>query len=132
MNVLSYASIVETQDVEIKVKKRWRDLTRPGASLSESIGKSGRNVTGGIISVSFKEVVERFAENSGIEFFAKSGKGPADRQLYQFGPCVCYIEHDVLFIHSSTIPKNLQKRKDVYNKEWSPIDLEELLSLIKS
>jgi hypothetical protein len=81
------------------------------------------------MSVSFKQVVETFAEQNGLLFHPKMDKhgiGSTDhvegKQLYLFGPLLCYIDQNVLFVQSATSGAG---------RTWRPVDLEEALEMTR-
>lgn len=129
MSSMSFASYVEAQQTDARVKERLRELS--GGSVSGSttvnsrstIDRSKRNVTGGLMSVSFKEVVETFAERSGVPFHPKHGSShlAEGKQLYQFGSLLCYIDQNVLFVQSG------ERASGNGSRAWRPVDLEEAL-----
>jgi tuftelin-interacting protein 11 len=103
----SYTKLIDRKKVEVRAQQ-----------TKESILKSNNN------SVSFKEVVEIFAQKNNITFVPKIGKLKEGKQIYQFGSCLCYIEHNVVFaqgINNHIIADN----------KWTPIDLDDLLVLGK-
>ena len=87
-------------------------------------------MTGGIINISFKEVVEKFAANNGIEFFPRPPSSVSTiiadqtkgKPLFQFGKSLCFIDQDVVFVASASVPPGK-------TTQWNPIDLEALLLL---
>lgn len=68
------------------------------------------------VAFSFKELVESFAESNNITFAPKDGYYIDGKQIWLFGNCHIYIEHDVVF------SKNFSA-----SNSWTPITLEELL-----
>jgi len=78
------------------------------------------------LSITFKEVVEAFAELHNMEFTPKVGKLLEGKQLWQFGRCVCYMEHNVIFTLEGSGTGNKEK-----DRRWIPVDLEELLVMAR-
>ena len=68
-------------------------------------------------NMSFKDVVTTFAMSSGISFLPKQGRQFEGKQIWQFGKCSCYLEHDVVFLY------------DVSKQHWRPVSLEEMLRI---
>lgn len=67
-------------------------------------------------SVSFKDVIERMAEENGILFMPVSGQKRHDgKLLYSFGQATLYIDRGVTFVTRAG--------------QWSPVSLDELLRL---
>lgn len=123
----SYHTYIETQQADARVKERLRVLSGGlGESTSNNTrsvsDRSKRNVTGGMMSVSFKEVVESFAERSGLPFHPKHGSDQLveGKQLYLFGTLSCYIDQNILFVQSG-------KSTSGNSRVWRPVDLEEAL-----
>eukprot|EP00607_Mallomonas_marina_P010227 CAMPEP_0182421438 /NCGR_PEP_ID=MMETSP1167-20130531/6845_1 /TAXON_ID=2988 /ORGANISM="Mallomonas Sp, Strain CCMP3275" /LENGTH=383 /DNA_ID=CAMNT_0024598601 /DNA_START=20 /DNA_END=1171 /DNA_ORIENTATION=+ len=103
---VSYYRVVEQRNLESAALKRISEIQRPVTSR------------GGSIAVSFKEVIETFAQNSGVDFIPKHGKFHGGKQVWQFGSRLCYIDQNVVYYHND-------------KKEWNPIGLEELLLIAK-
>ena len=112
-------------------------------SVSHRKDQSNRNATGGVVTITFKEVVEKFAEEHAVEFHplsaydsqriissssasSNSREGPEGKQLYVFGGVPCYIDHNVLFIRQDKSKDSSHKHRD-----WLPIDLQELLNKVQ-
>jgi hypothetical protein len=68
------------------------------------------------VALSFKELVESFAESNNVTYAPKDGHYIDGKQIWLFGNCHIYIEHDVVFT------KNFSA-----SNSWTPITLEELL-----
>lgn len=111
-------------------------------SGDEVKGRSGRNVTGGVVNITFREVVEHFAEKNSIVFHPLSeresqrlvascvtvggNEGPEGKQMYLFGNIPCYIDQNVLFtasVHSAVGGKR---------RDWMPTDLDDLLMKVQA
>jgi len=75
--------------------------------------------TAAMANVSFREVVESFAEQNGIEFVPKIGKQIDGKQIFMFANASIYIEHDVVFCNLGG------------TSSWSPIALEDLLQIVQ-
>ena len=90
-------------------------------------------------SVTFKEVVERFAARHNVEFLPKIGRYFEGKQLWQFGKALCYLDQNVVFL-STTGEKGGKRSADGGGNEnisasasrqelygWAPIGLDDLL-----
>ena len=68
------------------------------------------------VALSFKELVESFAESNDVLFAPKDGCSIDGKQIWLFGSCHTYIEHDVIFLRNHSA-----------SNSWTPVTLEELL-----
>lgn len=48
-----------------------------------------------------------------------------------FGGKLCYIEHDVVYTQLPLLPAKPMSQGPGQNVKWQPIDLEELLAIVK-
>lgn len=67
-------------------------------------------------SVTFKEVVENFALENGIEYYPKLGRTYQGRPISTFGGISIYIDQSVVYAYDDTGGEN-----------WTPVALEDLL-----
>ena len=113
----NYFSTVEKKLSEGKMRSRLEELEGSSSSSgSVSMSSSSASVTAGS-NMSFKDVVTSFAMTSGITFVPKQGRQFEGKQIWQFGKCSCYLEHDVVFLY------------DVSKQHWRPVGLEEMLRI---
>jgi hypothetical protein len=73
-------------------------------------------------NVSFKEVVEIFAEKNAMSFTPRLGRYHEGKQVFQFGKSSCFIDQGVVFVSSKSANGI---------SSWDPVSLETLLSLSK-
>ena len=88
-----------------------------GGNGSGSVSMSSSATVTASSNMSFKDVVTSFAMSSGISFLPKQGRQFEGKQIWQFGKCSCYLEHDVVFLY------------DVSKQHWRPVSLEEMLRI---
>lgn len=110
----NYFNMVEKKLSEGKMRSRLEELEGNGSG-SVAMSSSASLTVGS--SMSFKDVVTSFAMSSGISFLPKQGRQFEGKQIWQFGKCSCYLEHDVVFLH------------DVSKQHWRPVSLEDLLKI---
>eukprot|EP01041_Mallomonas_annulata_P000909 gene909-1764_t len=102
----SYYKVIELRNTEAAAMRRIKEIERPQSSRGASV------------AVSFKEVVEAYAESSGILFLPKEGKIYEGKQIWIFGNKLCYLDQNVVFYNNG-------------RDNWSPIALEDLLAIAK-
>jgi tuftelin-interacting protein 11 len=140
MQDTTYFKVIEKRLQTNKMRERLHELegsTRRPPGSSGSSGSSGSGSGngngggssgiswvgsggGGLRSASnytFKDVVEAFALDNGVEFSPKIGKTHEGKQVWKFGSRSCYLDHDVVFVF---MPEK---------QLWRPIGLEELLRI---
>lgn len=98
----SYVAIMEAVNLEQQMQSRLLEMKRDGIRKAAAV------------VVSFKEVVEAFAESKSIEFRPRDGKTHDDKPVWSFGRSSIYLDQNVAFVYSNA------------SKLWSPIGLEEL------
>lgn len=90
------------------------------------------------ISVSFRDVIEKYCQEHFIEFKQKFNYKTGEvmstidgKSLWEFNGILCYIDNNVLYVKEE-IPNNHNNRLEKKNK-WIPISLDDIyqLSLIK-
>lgn len=102
-----------------KYQVRMQEQLRSNASQSSRFETT---------SLSFREVVEAFAERSNVEFTPRHGKFYQGKQLWLFGRVVCYMDNNVMFAMSTTGERKRGLAGEE-EKSWIPVDLEELLRM---
>ena len=71
------------------------------------------------ITLSFKDVVERFAEENGYLFLPKGNLRHEGRQLYSFGGVTVFLDRDLLHVQRA-------------GGAWVPASLDEVLQQVKT
>ena len=122
----NYLKLVEQKKSQLRNEEKQR-RERENANIASARFES---------AVTFKEVVEAFAERNNIEFLPKVGKSHEGKQLWQFGNCICFMDNNVLFTNSAVggiNGVNGRKRglsgQSAAAEKWVPVDLEELLAM---
>lgn len=72
--------------------------------------------TGRAGEISFKDVVEAYAADSGVTFMPRPGREHEGKQVWVFGKSTCYLDQDVVFA-------------SVGDGTWRPMALEDLLKI---
>ena len=121
MEKLNYVKHLENKKLEFRSEQQQQQARNTTNATNSTKGSFNS-------SISFKEVVEIFAERNNIEFVLKVGKYYEGKQVYQFGNCICYIDHNIVYASNG---KKRSLNNDGSDGKWSPIDLEELLLLAK-
>jgi tuftelin-interacting protein 11 len=78
------------------------------ASSGAPTGKAGE--------ISFKDVVEAYAAESGVTFMPRPGRVHEGKQIWVFGKSNCYLDQDVVFASAG-------------DGTWRPMGLEDLLKI---
>ena len=105
---------MEKKLAEGKMRSRLEELEGNGSGSVAMSSSASITVNS---NMSFKDVVTTFAMSSGISFLPKQGRQFEGKQIWQFGKCSCYLEHDVVFLY------------DVSKQHWRPVSLEEMLRI---
>ena len=124
-----FAGVLGTisKNTYLKLVEQKKHQVRMQEQLRSTASQSSRFET---TSLSFREVVEAFAERSNVEFTPRQGKFYQGKQLWLFGRVVCYMDNNVMFAMSS--PTAGERKRDLAGEEdksWIPVDLEELLRM---
>lgn len=128
---VSYKHVVEHRRLEQRAKEQARvsaaAASRAEAEVAERLRAQRRGGGGDTEadegSISFKEVVESFAETNGIEFVPNVRRGRQDgNQVYSFGRANVYINQNVVFAQGEGPEKRQQ---------WDPISLQALLERVR-
>jgi tuftelin-interacting protein 11 len=107
----TYFTAVGRRLAESKMRTRLDELQGSKGPLPSSASASVADFT-------FKDVVASFAMTKGVAFAPKHGKQHEGKQLYEFGKCTCYLDHDVVFVHESGGGER---------HAWKPVALDDLL-----
>ena len=117
----TYVKLVEQKKYQVRMHEQQQQH-RTNASQS-----SGRFET---TSLSFREVVEAFAERNSVEFTPRHGKFYQGKQLWLFGGVVCHMDNNVMFaMPMTTAGERKRSLAGEEEKSWTPVDLEELLRM---
>eukprot|EP01042_Synura_sphagnicola_P000827 gene827-919_t len=106
----TYYTVLERRQRLLIAENRLQELQRPKVYPTQGNGLSG--------GISFKDVVESFAESHGVIFMPREGKMHDGKQVYQFGNRLCYFDMNVVFVHQNNGARGVS---------WDPIGLEDLL-----
>lgn len=84
-------------------------------------------------SMSFKEMVDAFAQQHGVEFGPRIGKFHEGKQVWQFGKSLCVIDQNVIFMQQQQhkhqqASQQQQQQGPRMSSVWLPVSLEELLA----
>lgn len=114
----TYVKLVEQKKYQVRMQEQHRS----------NASHSGRFET---TSLSFREVVEAFAERNNVEFTPRHGKFYQGKQLWLFGRVVCYMDNNVMFAMSMATAGERKRSLAAGEEEksWMPVDLEELLRM---
>ena len=131
----NYHSLVEQRKAVLRAQRRLQALeeeeTRGVFKPSQfSAGGASTGQSSFAHNVSFKEVVDSFAQQHNVEFAPRIGKYHEGKQVWQFGSCLCYLDQNVVFVSSgsgkaASVGNQLGDRSAARN--WIPMALEELL-----
>ena len=119
---MSYFRVVERRNVEAAAARRLKEIQSQGQHDS---GPGGGRAPGSTVGISFKEVVEKFAEDNGVIFMPREGRMHEGKQVWQFGTRLCIIDQNVVFVHQAYDAIGGGKN------HWTPIGLEELLAICR-
>lgn len=88
----------------------------PGATPSAAAAPAAKSAARPAAELSFKEVMQRFAEKRGVVFLPSAKRRhPAGKPVYSFGPVDVALDNDVIFAFSGG--------------QWLPTSLEQLAEL---
>jgi tuftelin-interacting protein 11 len=121
----SYFEVVERRKRDIAAVKRLKELRSEEGGGSSGSGSGSAayhsaNASAQGHSVSFKEVVEEFAQRNGVTFLPRMGRLQEGKQVFQFGKSSCFLDQGVVF---------MMKKKGNGQSSWDPIALDEMLSV---
>lgn len=115
-----YTVLLDRRKFALKSQRRLEDIEQEvsKANVKRMIGQSS--------NVSFREVVQSFAEINNVEFSPKIGKMFEDKQVWQFGKVLCYLDQQVVFYLKDN---NSTLNKTAGGLQSEPIALDDLLKI---
>lgn len=109
----SFERLLEARSLEARIRAKLDSLR--GGALDGNATQLPRQQHG--TGVSFREVVETFAERHGVAFVPRHGKfADGGKQVFSFGESLVYIDQRVVFVADRSSSGG-----------WAPISLDDLL-----
>ncbi len=122
---INYFELINEKKAEALAIGRLNDIKKDLTNLNRL--SAGQQPT----RVAFKTVVESFAEKNGVEFVPKNGKYHEGQQVWSFGDILCYMDQNVLFVHTGSVGSDASgsnRSRALEGSNWLPMSLEDLLA----
>jgi hypothetical protein len=133
---VSYASVLAQRRAEAAAARERAartavDLRTPAATANGS--SSGTRTHTGDVGVSFREVVEQFAAQHGVEFVPRVGRMRLGRQLFAFGGTTVYLDSNVAYVEvGSSSNSSGSASSSSTSEQWMPVSLQDLLQYVNN
>jgi hypothetical protein len=134
---VSYASVLALRRADAAAARERAartavDLSAPAATASAngSSSSAGTRTHTGDVGVSFREVVEQFAAQHGVEFVPRVGRMRLGRQLFAFGGVTVYLDSNVAYVEVSN--GSSSNGSNSGSEQWMPVSMQDLLQYVNN